>query len=40
MPEFLAETYVPGDAPDTAASRAGDIAAAADQVSQHGTRCW
>jgi hypothetical protein len=36
MPEFLAETYAPRDTPGTAAPRAGDIALAADQVSQPG----
>jgi len=34
MLEFLAETYAARTAPDTAASRAGEIAAATDQVSR------
>jgi hypothetical protein len=34
MPEFLAETYTPRGAPDIAPPRAGDIALAAEQVSE------
>ena len=36
MPEFLAETYAPRDAPGAAMSRAGDLAVAAGQASQDG----
>ena len=36
MPEFLAETYAPRDAPGGAASRAAGIALGAGQASQHG----
>ena len=36
MPEFLAETYVPRDAPAPAVPRPGDIAQGADQASQPG----
>jgi len=40
MPEFIAETYAPRDAPgtDTAARGVGDAALAADQVSQSGAQ--
>ena len=36
MPEFLAETYAPRDAPGAAVSRADPLAAAAGQPSQPG----
>ena len=36
MPEFLAETYAPRDAPGGAASPAAGIALGAGQASQHG----
>ena len=36
MPEFLAETYAPRDAPGADARRAAEIAAAAGQASQPG----
>ena len=38
MPEFLAETYAPRDAPGADARRAAEIAAAAGQASQPGAR--
>jgi hypothetical protein len=36
MPEFLAETYTPRDAPGSAAPRAGDLARAAAHASGPG----
>ena len=38
MPEFLIETYIPRDAPDVAALRAGDAALAAEQARQEGAQ--
>jgi hypothetical protein len=38
MPEFLAETYAPRDAPDIPERRAGEAALAADQVSEEGAQ--
>ena len=38
MPEFLAETYAPCDAPGTATPRAGDLTLAAEQASRPGAQ--
>ena len=38
MPQFLIETYIPRDAPDVAALRAGDAALAAEQARQEGAQ--